>query len=180
MSLKVEINKILQDSQKWIPETYFDIYKYLEWELSKFVIFMEIWSFYETYQFENLWNAKEIWEVLNIQVTQKNKKIEPSITCPYMAWFKSDSSASWRFIEKVLNEWYTTIIINQEKRDDNTVDRFVEDIISPGTQLQSIDWKIESKFIIFITIDLYKWVYNTHYSLIDINTWEVFVWEFLW
>lgn len=85
-----EVDKILNDKDKLLTQTYFELQEYFE---NKYgvdtVVFMEIGTFFEVYEVNNddlqVGKAKEIAELLNIQLTKKNKNIvENSEKIPFL------------------------------------------------------------------------------------------------
>ena len=86
-----KINSILENKNQLLIETYFEIQKLIEDRYGKnSFVFAEVGSFFELYEVNNkelqLGKAKEIAELLNIQLTRKNKSIlENSIKNPLLA-----------------------------------------------------------------------------------------------
>ena len=85
------IAKLLNSKEKLLTEIYFDLQLFFEEKYGKnTIVFMEIGSFFETYEVNNethqIGKAKEVSELLNIQLTRKNKSIiENSIQNPLLA-----------------------------------------------------------------------------------------------
>jgi len=74
-----EISKILDNKDKLLTQIYFDLQRFFEQKYGHdTVVFMEIGTFFEVYEVNNdeqqIGKAKEIAELLNIQLTKKNKK----------------------------------------------------------------------------------------------------------
>jgi DNA mismatch repair protein MutS len=78
--LKEQIQQILEDKSILLTEAYFKLQRLFE---SKYgentIVLMEIGTFFEVYEVNNeieqVGKAKEIAELLNIQLTRKNKNI---------------------------------------------------------------------------------------------------------
>jgi len=75
-----KITKILSQKKKLLTEIYFDLQLYFEEKYGKdALVLMEIGTFFEVYEVNNdemkVGKAKEIAELLNIQLTRKSKAI---------------------------------------------------------------------------------------------------------
>ncbi len=73
-----DVDSILNNKDRLLTQTYFDLQKYFEDKYGQdTVIFMEIGTFFEVYEVNNdelqIGKAKEIAELLNIQLTKKTK-----------------------------------------------------------------------------------------------------------
>jgi len=85
------VNELLNDKKRLLTEIYFELQRIFEEKYgSDTVVLMEIGTFFEVYEVNNdemkIGKAKEIAELLNIQLTRKNKAIlENSIANPLMA-----------------------------------------------------------------------------------------------
>jgi len=83
----MDINKLL-NSKKLLTEIYFEIQKYFNEIYPNAVVLMEVGTFFETYEAKGVGKAREIANVLNIQLTKKNKSIpEVDVKNPLMAGF---------------------------------------------------------------------------------------------
>ncbi|RUM76493.1 MAG: DNA mismatch repair protein, partial [Sulfurovum sp.] len=86
-----KITKILSQKKKLLTEIYFDLQLHFEEKYGNdALVFMEIGTFFEVYEVNNdemkIGKAKEIAELLNIQLTRKSKAIlENSISNPLLA-----------------------------------------------------------------------------------------------
>jgi len=70
---------ILNNKKSLLTQTYFELQRHFEDKYGHdTVVFMEIGTFYEVYEINNddeqIGKAKEIAELLNIQLTKKNKR----------------------------------------------------------------------------------------------------------
>lgn len=125
--------------KKSIIEEYFDYYKFYYDKYGKnIIVFMQIGSFFEMYGIDNenekLGNVKEISELLNIQMTRRNKAIqENSIKNPIMAGIPIVSFKRYLEILSKMNK-YTVVIVEQVTEPPNPK-REVTEIISPGTYI---------------------------------------------
>jgi len=75
-----DVSHILNNKERLLTQTYFDLQRFFEDKYGHdTVVFMEIGTFYEVYEVNNddeqIGKAKEIAELLNIQLTKKNKNI---------------------------------------------------------------------------------------------------------
>jgi DNA mismatch repair protein MutS len=99
------------------------------------IILIEIGQFYEVYENnEKIGKAKEVSELLNIQLTKKNKNIiEVSNKNPYLCGVPSISLE--RHLETLKRENKYTIIIKKQvgdKEKNKKMERIISEIISPG------------------------------------------------
>ena len=171
--MKKEIHEILQDKSLLLTEAYFKIQQLVEEKYGKdSIVFIEIGTFFEVYEVNNedeqIGKAKEIAELLNIQLTRKNKNIiDNSRKNPLMAGVPSVSFE--KHLSRVLQkEKYTVIIIKQVGLPPK-VKRVVESIISPGV---NFDYVVNSdeNFTTSIVIDSINGNYLIGFSSIDVTT----------
>jgi DNA mismatch repair protein MutS len=173
MSNKLNAQELLEDKSLLLTQTYFKLQKMYEKQYGKnTIVLIEIGTFFEVYEVNNetehIGKAKEIAEVLNIQLTRKNKNIlENDQKNPLMAGVPSIS------LEKHLNriiqmQKYTIVIIKQIGIPPK-VKRIVDTIISPGT---NFDYAInqDENNITSIVVDIVKDNYLIGYSCIDVTT----------
>ncbi|MEA3288915.1 MAG: hypothetical protein U9Q04_01940, partial [Campylobacterota bacterium] len=78
--MRAEVSEILEDKSILLTEQYFKLQQLFESKYGKdTVVLMEVGTFFETYEVNNdeeqIGKAKEIAELLNIQLTRKNKSI---------------------------------------------------------------------------------------------------------
>ena len=78
--LSSDVNDILNNKDRLLTQIYFDLQRHFEAKYGHdTVVFMEIGTFFEVYEVNNdeeqIGKAKEIAELLNIQLTKKNKNI---------------------------------------------------------------------------------------------------------
>ncbi|MBD3840711.1 MAG: hypothetical protein IE909_02290 [Campylobacterales bacterium] len=96
--MKSEVAEILEDKSILLTQQYFKLQQLFEQKYGKHsLVLMEVGTFYEVYEVNNdeeqVGKAKEIAELLNIQLTRKNKSIlENSQTNPLMAGVPTVSS----------------------------------------------------------------------------------------
>ena len=168
-----EADEILQDKSKLLTVQYFELQKMFE---SKYgtntVVLMEVGTFFETYEVNNeelkIGKAKEIAELLNIQLTRKNKSIlENSQENPLMAGVPSISLE--KHLSRIINEQKYTIVIIRQKGIPPKVVRYLDAIISPGTNFDFVVDQDENN-ITSLLIDINKNIYSIGYSAIDVTT----------
>ena len=93
-----DVNSLLNDKKLLLTEVYFKLQEHFEKKYgSNTVIFMEIGTFVEVYEVNNdemkVGKAKEIAELLNIQLTRKSKAIlENNVSNPLLAGVPALSS----------------------------------------------------------------------------------------
>jgi len=167
------INKIL-NSNKLLTEIYFDLHKYFETKYPNPLVLMEIGTFFEVYEYDGIGRAKEIAELLNIQLTRKNKSItDINIKNPLMAGFPNH--AIDRYLQKLIDEEKYTIILIKQKGLPPKVTRYISDIISPGVNFEYV--KSNENFVVSIIIEKIKDIYHIGYANVDITTGESNIFE---
>jgi len=167
------VNEIL-NSHKLLTEIYFDLQKYFETKYPNPIVLMEIGSFFEVYEANGVGKAKEIAELLNIQLTRKNKTIiEVDEKNPLLAGFPNH--AIDRYLQKLIDEEKYTIIVIKQKGVPPKVTRYISEIISPGVNFDYI--KKEENYVTSIIIEKIKDIYHIGYSNIDITTGKTNIFE---
>ena len=147
----------------------------------KTIIFLQAGSFFELYATYNEKNEyigcdmSVVVDILNIQVTRKNKKIkEINIHNPLMAGFPTHSVR--KFIDRLLNEGFTIVMIEQVTAPPNP-ERKITEIISPGTVIDAFN-SHDSNYLVSMYIEKYKRdkdIYSVGFSAIDIGTGKNYV-----
>ena len=178
--LSSDIDNILNNKDKLLTQTYFDLQRYFE---NKYgvdtVVFMEIGTFFEVYEVNNdeemVGKAKEMAELLNIQLTKKNKNIiENSDKNPLLAGVPAVSFE--RYLNRLISEQKYTIIVVKQKGNPPKISRYISQIVSPGTNFDHIVDN-DDNYIVSILIDCYRGVYNVGYSAIDVTTGKTWLYE---
>lgn len=175
--MKEEIQGILEDKSILLTQQYFKLQEFFEVKYGKdTVVLIEVGTFFETYEVNNdeqkIGKAKEIAELLNIQLTRKNKSIlENSQTNPLMAGVPAVSFE--KHINRIIQEQKYTIAIVKQVGTPPNVRRVLDAIISPGT---NFDFAVSSdeNNITSITVDQVKGNYLVGYSAIDVTTGKCF------
>ena len=114
------IAQMLCSKERLLTEIYFDLQLFFESKYGKnTIVFMEIGSFFETYEVNNethqIGKAKEVSELLNIQLTRKNKSIlENSLQNPLLAGIPSVSLD--RYLSRLVQAKKYTIVLVRPKR----------------------------------------------------------------
>jgi DNA mismatch repair protein MutS len=146
------------------------------------VVLYRCGSFYEIYSIDNdSINLKEISELLNIQISRRNKSIlqVDRINCN-MAGFPM--FALKKFVDILINNSYTVVIVDQVS-DPPKPKRAVTEIISPGTQIDNIN-SFDSNILlvaVFEEHDVWKRtekLMSIGLALIDLTTGKSKVTEF--
>jgi DNA mismatch repair protein MutS len=164
----------LLNSNKLLTEIYFDLQKYFETKYPNPVVLLELGSFFEVYESDGIGKAKEIAELLNIQLTRKNKSIiEITSRNPLMAGFPNH--ALDRYLNKLIDEEKYTIIIIKQKGTPPKVTRYISDIISAGVNFDYI--RGEENYVVSIIVERLKDVYHIGYANIDITTGKTNIYE---
>ena len=175
-----EIENILDSKDKLLTEIYFDLQIYFEKKYGRdSVVFMEIGTFFEVYEVNNeelqVGKAKEIAELLNIQLTKKNKNIiENSSKNPLLAGVPAVSFD--RYLNRLIQEQKYTIIVVKQKGSTPNITRYVSSIVSPGTNFEHI-LDNDDNYIVSIIVDKYKDIYSIGYSAIDVTTGKTYLYE---
>ena len=165
--------KILNSKNKLLTEIYFELQEYFEKKYGEnTIILIEIGSFFEIYEVNNdklkIGKAKEISELLNIQLTRKNKNIlENSIKNPLLAGVPTVSIE--RYISRLIATKKYTIVIIKQKGTPPKITRYISNIISPGTNFEYQTQSSENNIVSFI-IDKNQGIYSVGYSAIDVTT----------
>jgi len=150
----------------------------------KTIVLMQVGSFFEFYgvnnEQEKIGDPQIITELLNIQLTRRNKQIlENSRSNCLMAGFPVH--ALKRFIGILLNNSYTVILIEQTTEPPNPK-REITQIFSPGTYIEEIN-KSDPNYIVsvYITEEKHYKNGNTIFSFgissIDLSTGENYIYE---
>ena len=150
----------------------------------KTIVLMEVGSFFEFYGVSNdkeqIGDSKKVCELLNIQLTRRNKSIlENSRKNALMAGFPSHSMK--RFVNLLVQNNYTIVLIEQTTPPPNP-QREITKIISPGTYIDEVP-NSEANNIISVLINEEK-CYKTgiqQYSIglsgIDLTTGKNTIYE---
>ena len=175
-----EVEKLLNNKEKLLTQVYFDLQEYFESKYGKdTVVFMEIGTFFEVYEVNNdemqVGKAKEIAELLNIQLTKKNKNIiENSDKNPLLAGVPAVSFE--RYLNRLIAEQKYTIIVVRQKGNPPKISRYISQIVSPGTNFDHIVDN-DDNYIVSILVDKYKDIYSVGYSAIDVTTGKTWLYE---
>ena len=166
-------------------DDYFDYQiKYEKKYGKKTVVLMEVGSFYEFYGVSNdkehIGDAKAVCELINIQLTRRNKSNpENNRKNALMAGFPSHSMK--RFINVLVQNNYTIILIEQTTPPPNPT-RELTKIISPGTYIDEVP-DTEANNIISLLINEEKCYktgiqqYSIGLSSMDLTTGKNIIYE---
>lgn len=175
-----EIENILNSKDKLLTQIYFELQEFFEDKYGKdTVVFMEIGTFFEVYEINNeerqIGKAKEIAELLNIQLTKKNKSIlENSDKNPLLAGVPEVSFE--RYLNRLIQEEQYTVIVVKQKGNPPKVSRYISQIISPGT---NFDYLVDNddNYIVSLLVDKHRGIYNVGYAAIDVSTGKTWLFE---
>ena len=168
-----KITKILSQKNKLLTEIYFDLQLHFEEKYGKdALVLMEIGTFFEVYEVNNdnlkIGKAKEIAELLNIQLTRKSKAIlENSVSNPLLAGVPAVSLD--RYLSRLIDTKKYTIIVVKQKGEMPNIKRYVSNIISPGTNFEYLNEANENN-IVSLLIDTNLGIYSVGYAAIDVST----------
>ncbi len=174
-----EIDSIL-NGDKLLTQIYFDLQRFFEEKYGKdTVVFMEVGTFFEVYEVNNdeeqVGKAKEIAELLNIQLTKKNKNIlENSDKNPLLAGVPTVSFE--RYLNRLIAEQKYTVIVIRQKGNPPKISRYVAQIVSPGT---NFDYLVDNddNYIVSLVVDKFKDIYMVGYAAIDVTTGKTWLYE---
>lgn len=167
-----ESNEILQKKQL-LTVTYFELQRLFEKKYgSNALVLMEVGTFFEVYEVNNdeekIGKAKEISEILNIQLTRKNKNIlENSVENPLMAGVPAVSFD--KHLSRIVSEQKYTIAVVKQRGVPPNVSRYLDVVISPGTNFDFVQTSDEN-FLSALVIDKNKDIFSVGYSAIDVTT----------
>jgi len=170
--------QILSSQGKLLTELYFDLQQHFEKKYGNdALVIIEIGSFFEIYEVNNdelkIGKAKEIAELLNIQLTRKSKAIlENSVRNPLLAGVPTVSLE--RYLSRLINTKKYTIVVVKQKGEIPNLKRYVSNIISPGTNFEYQTDKNENN-IVSLNIDENQGVFSAGYAAIDVTTGKTIV-----
>jgi len=172
------INDLLNDKKRLLTDIYFELQRIFEEKYGPdTVVLMEVGTFYEVYEVNNdelkIGKAKEVAELLNIQLTRKNKTIlENSIANPLMAGVPTVSIE--RYLSRLVQSRRYTIVVVRQKGVPPKIKRYIGNIISPGT---NFDYLLEptENYIVSLIVGLNRGIYSCGYSAIDVSTGKTFL-----
>ncbi|KAB7884243.1 DNA mismatch repair protein [Poseidonibacter ostreae] len=171
--MREEVAEILSDKKTLLTITYFKLQRLFEKKYGKnTVVLMEIGTFFEVYEVNNdeeqVGKAKEIAELLNIQLTRKNKTIlENSPENPIMAGVPAISLE--KHLARIISEQKYTIVLIKQKGVPPNVSRYLDTVVSPGTNFDFVLNQDENN-ITSILVDQIRGIYLIGYSAIDVTT----------
>lgn len=172
-STKELVQQIMEEDKQLLTTAYFKLQQLFEEKYGEnTVVLMEIGTFFEVYEVHNdekqIGKAREIAQLLNIQLTRKNKNIiENSEENPLMAGVPAVSLE--KHLSRIISEEKYTIVLIKQHGVPPNVTRKLEAIISPGT---NFDFTInnDENNTTSILIDQVKNNYLMGYSAIDVTT----------
>ena len=168
-----KVTEILSQKKKLLTEVYFDLQRYFEEKYGEdALVFIEIGTFFEVYEVNNdtlkIGKAKEVAELLNIQLTRKSKAIlENSLSNPLLAGFPAISLD--RYLSRLIESKKYTIILVKQKGEMPHIKRYVSNIISAGTNFEYLHETSENN-IASLLIDENAGIFSVGYSAIDVST----------
>jgi DNA mismatch repair protein MutS len=176
----LDVDKILNTKDKLLTQIYFDLQRHFENKYGNdTVVFIEIGTFFEVYEVNNdeeqIGKAKEIAELLNIQLTKKNKNIiENSDKNPLLAGVPAVSFE--RYLSRLISEQKYTVIVVKQKGNPPKISRYISQIVSPGTNFDHIIDN-DDNYIVSVLVDKFKDIYTVGYSAIDVTTGKTWLYE---
>jgi DNA mismatch repair protein MutS len=174
------VQALLSDTSRSLIEVYLDLQRYFETKYGPdALVMMEVGSFFEVYGVDNdtetIGKPKEVADILNLQLTRKNKSIpENNTKNPLMAGFPSVSFE--RYMERLVKEERYTIILIRQKGTPPKVERYLDSIVSPGIH---VDYTLDhtEHVVASVIIDMSHGLYAVGYSAIDVTTGKTYLTE---
>jgi DNA mismatch repair protein MutS len=150
-----------------LVEEYFKFYEKYATKYENFVILMQKGDFYELYSYEETINQfKKIADLLNIQLTRSNKKLEISKSNPYMMGIPIH--VLHKYIRILIDNYYVVIQIEQEKTDTKIL-RKVTNIYTNSNYIEGSQ-KPDNNNIVSIYFEKEKKYTYIGLSAIDLTT----------
>ena len=171
--MREEVAELLANKKDLLTITYFKLQKLFEKKYGvNTIVLMEIGTFFEVYEVNNdeekIGKAKEIAELLNIQLTRKNKAIlENSKENPIMAGVPAISLE--KHLARIIAEQKYTVVLIKQKGIPPNVTRYLDTVVSPGTNFDFVLDQDENN-ITSLLIDQIRGIYLVGYSAIDVTT----------
>ena len=171
--MREEVAELLENRSELLTITYFKLQELFEQKYGQnALVLMEIGTFFEVYEVNNdkeqIGKAKEIAELLNIQLTRKNKSIlENSKENPIMAGVPAISFE--KHLARIIAEQKYTIAIIRQKGTPPNVSRYLDVVVSPGTNFDFVVDQ-DDNFVTSIVVDQIRGNYLIGYSAIDVTT----------
>ena len=152
-----------------VLEEYFTLQKESEEKYgNNTVVIVQIGSFYEIYEVDNqIGKAKELANILNIQITRKDKSKEHSPKNPYLIGIPV--YAVDKFINKMIQHEYTVVKVDQyDIEGSEKKSRKIDKIYSPSTYIEH-DLP-GTNYLVGIIIEVIKGIKYAHLSAVDLTT----------
>ena len=180
MGIHERVQELLDDTNTSLIAIYLQLQELFEAKYGvDTVVLMEVGSFFEIYGVDNatkhIGKTKEIAEILNIQLTRKNKNIqENNVKNPLMAGFPTATFD--RYIQKLIRENKYTIVIIKQKGAPPNVTRYLDTILSPGVNFE-YSLNNDDNFTTSLIVEKHKEHYSVGYASIDVTTGKTSVFE---
>lgn len=180
MGIHARVQELLEDTDQSLIAIYLQLQELLEAKYgTDTVVLMEVGSFFEIYGVDNAANQigkpKEIAEILNIQLTRKNKNIqENNVKNPLMAGFPGATFD--RYVQKLIREDKYTIAIIRQRGTPPNVERYLDTILSPGVNFE-YSLNNDDHFTTSLIVEKHKENHSVGYASIDVTTGRTSVFE---
>lgn len=180
MGIHTQVQELLEDTDQSLIAIYLQLQELFEAKYgTDTVVLMEVGSFFEIYGVDNatkqIGKTKEIAEILNIQLTRKNKNIpENNVKNPLMAGFPTATFD--RYVQKLVRENKYTIAIIRQKGTPPKVTRYLDNILSPGVNFE-YSLNNDDNYTTSLIVETHKGNYSVGYAAIDVTTGRTSVFE---
>ncbi|MCB9799078.1 DNA mismatch repair protein [Candidatus Nomurabacteria bacterium] len=175
-----EIIEKLSDKTTSLIEVYLELQQHFEKKYgTDTVVVMEVGSFFEVYGVDNekekIGKPKEIAQLLNLQLTRKNKTIATNnAKNPLLAGFPTASFQ--RYMNRLLQEEKYTIVLIRQKGVPPNVTRYIDTILSPGVHFD-FSSKKSSNFLTSLVMEQSQKIFSVGYSNVDVTTGKTHIQE---
>lgn len=180
MGIHAQVQELLEDTDQSLIAIYLQLQELFEAKYgTDTVVLMEVGSFFEIYGVDNatkqIGKTKELAEILNIQLTRKNKNIqENNVKNPLMAGFPTATFD--RYVQKIIRENKYTIVIIRQRGTPPNVTRYLDTILSPGVNFE-YSLNNDDQFTTSLIVEKHKETYSVGYATIDVTTGRTSVFE---
>lgn len=175
-----DIEQLLNHPTMSLIEAYFTLQTHYEQLYGpSTVLLMEVGSFFEVYGIETaehtVGKPREIAEILNLQLTRKNKSIpEVSVKNPLMAGFPTPTFD--RYVSRIIQEKKYTLVIIRQNGVPPQITRHIDTILSPGVHPEYCVGH-DDNFITTVVVEKHQEIYSAGYSAIDVSTGKTYLCE---
>lgn len=175
-----DVSMLLNDKKRSLNDVYLELQIAAEDVYGpNTVVIMEVGSFFEVYGVDNeqetIGKPKEIADILNLQLTRRNKAIpENSRDNPLLAGFPTQTFD--RYISRLVQEQIYTIVIVRQRGTPPKIERYIDRILSPGIHFdyQKHD---QGVYVATLLVDEHSEQTSIGAAVVDVSTGDTIVFE---